>query len=91
MKTLNVENVYLLGRERLTVRVRLYNFEMPELEDGNDWMLTGWFLLGTGAGGGIACTPRVVGGVGRKSATLTACIAPKAAVFFERFAPGIPD
>jgi hypothetical protein len=37
------------------------------------------------------CLPGVAVDVGRRSATLTTCIAPKAAVFFDRFAPGIPD
>ena len=82
---------FVFSRETLTIRDGLYNFDVPELEAGNDWLLTGWFLLGTGAGCCVNWAPLVAVGVGRRSATLTVCIAPKAAVFFERFAPGIPE
>lgn len=81
-----------LGSKRQTARARLDNSDVPELDDdGADWLLADWFLLESVVGGGIMCLPGVAVGVGRRSATLTTCIAPKAAVFFDRFAPGIPD
>ena len=73
-------------------RARLYNFDVPELDDElTVGMLTGWLLLGREAVGGGADVPRFAGGVGLRSATLTTCIAPNAAVFLDRFAPGTPD
>jgi len=65
---------------------------VPELDDEPTvGMLAGWFLLGREAGGGGAGVPRIAVGVGLRSATLTTCIAPNAAVFLDRFAPGTPD
>ena len=89
---MKARNNYYLRSGAPTARVRLYNFDVPELDDElTVTLLAGWFLLRREAGGCGAGVTRVAVGVGLRSATLTTCIAPNAAVFFDRFAPGTPD
>ena len=91
-KFVKARNNYYLKSGAPTARVRLYNFDEPELDDEPTvTLLAGWFLLGREAGGCGAGVTRVAVGVGLRSATFTTCIAPNAAVFFDRFAPGTPD
>ena len=52
---------------------------------------TGVSKLGRLPGEGLVERPRAGTGLGCKSATLTVCIAAKAGIFLDLFAPGTPD